>query len=109
MDTYQKFLTDENRDLMVATGADADLILVTNDGSWKVSDHDVISKAGWSPFAGRTFAGSVHARYLRGRLVARDRSTCRWADGSVPPGTWNAPGLRGSLYGWRMYFERMVS
>lgn len=33
MDTYQKFPTDENRDLMVATGAGADLVLVTNDGS----------------------------------------------------------------------------
>ena len=108
MDTCQKFPADENRDLMVAAGADADLVLVTNDGSWKVSDHDAISKE-MVAFTGRTFAGSVHARYLRGRLVARDRSTCRWADGSVPPGTWNAPGLRGSLYGWRMYFERMVS
>jgi hypothetical protein len=109
MDTYQKFLTHENRDLMVATAADADLILVTNDRSWKVSDHDVISKERWSPVTGRTFAGSVHARHLRGRLVARDRSTCRWADGSVPPGTWNAAGLGGSLYGCWMCFERMVS
>ncbi len=32
MDAYQKFLADENRDLMVAGGADADLVLVTNDG-----------------------------------------------------------------------------
>ncbi len=32
----------------------------------------MISKAGGSSFTGRTFAGSVHARYLGGRLVVRD-------------------------------------
>jgi len=70
MDTYQKSLTDENRDLMVVAGATSLRSKTTDHG--KASDHDVISKAGGASFTGRTFAGSVHARYLRGRLVAGD-------------------------------------
>lgn len=51
-------------------GADADLVLVDVDGQWTVSDEDVISKAGWTPYAGRRFRGAVVATYLRGRSIA---------------------------------------
>lgn len=57
---------------VIAPGADADLVLVDPEGSWTVTDEDIISKAGWSPYSGRTFLGRVVATYLRGEEVARD-------------------------------------
>ena len=53
-------------------GADADLVLIDPAGSWTVDDSDIISKAGWSPYSGRTFKGRVVATYLRGTEIARD-------------------------------------
>ncbi|MDP9494327.1 MAG: dihydroorotase family protein, partial [Actinomycetota bacterium] len=57
---------------VLARGADADLVLVDPTGSWTVRDGDIISKAGWSPFSGKTLRGRVVATYLRGVEVARD-------------------------------------
>jgi dihydroorotase (multifunctional complex type) len=56
----------------LSPGADADLVLVDPSGSWTVRDGDILSKAGWSPYAGRTFRGRVVATYLRGEEIARD-------------------------------------
>jgi dihydroorotase (multifunctional complex type) len=56
----------------LARGADADLVLVDPTGSWTVRAEDVISKAGWSPFEGKTLQGLVVATFLRGVEVARD-------------------------------------
>ena len=53
-------------------GSDADLVLVDPDGSWSVRDEDIISKAGWSPYTGRTLQGRIVATYLRGEEIARD-------------------------------------
>jgi dihydroorotase (multifunctional complex type) len=53
-------------------GADADLVLVDPSGSWRVRDEDIISKAGWSPYAGRVFRGRVVATYLRGQEVGSE-------------------------------------
>jgi dihydroorotase len=57
----------------IRVGGDADLVLVDPDASWTVRDEDVRSKAGWSPYAGRTFVGAAIATYVRGRRVARGR------------------------------------
>lgn len=54
----------------IATGADADLILIDETLRWTVADDDVISKAGWSPYAGHTLIGGAVATYLRGHLIA---------------------------------------
>lgn len=51
-------------------GADADVVLVDPSRSWKVRDEDILSKAGWSPFSGRTFQGRAVQTFVRGRLVA---------------------------------------
>jgi dihydroorotase (multifunctional complex type) len=51
-------------------GADADIVLVDPDSRWHVRDEDVVSKAGWSPFAGRELRGRAVRTYLRGRLVS---------------------------------------
>jgi dihydroorotase len=50
-------------------GSDADFVFVDPEGTWQVGDTDVISKAGWTPYAGRKFTGRIVATYLRGRLV----------------------------------------
>lgn len=49
------------------TGADADLVLVDPGLRWTVRDEDVASRAGWSPYAGRTFTGRAVRTFLRGR------------------------------------------
>ncbi len=51
-------------------GADADIVLVDPNERWTVVDEDVISKAGWSPLAGRTLVGRAVRTYLRGVLAA---------------------------------------
>jgi dihydroorotase (multifunctional complex type) len=57
---------------VIEVGADADLVLVDPEGTWIVENEDIISKAGWTPYAGRTFRGRVVATYLRGVEIARD-------------------------------------
>jgi len=54
----------------LAPGADADVVLVDPEEPWTVHDEDVLSRAGWSPFAGRTFVGRAQRTYVRGQLVA---------------------------------------
>lgn len=54
----------------LGVGADADLVLVDVAGERTLRDEDVISKAGWTPYAGRTVRGTVVATYLRGTQVA---------------------------------------
>jgi dihydroorotase-like cyclic amidohydrolase len=53
-------------------GADADLVLVDPAGTWRVRDEDIISKAGWSPYAGRVFQGRVVTTFLRGQEVGSE-------------------------------------
>jgi len=53
-------------------GADADVVLVDPEHRWTVRDEDILSKAGWSPFAGKTFVGRAVRAYLRGTLAAAD-------------------------------------
>jgi allantoinase len=52
-------------------GLDADFVLVDPEGRWAVTDGDIVSKAGWSPYSGRVFKGAVVATYLRGVELAR--------------------------------------
>ncbi|MGH2679070.1 MAG: dihydroorotase [Actinomycetota bacterium] len=56
----------------LAAGADADVVLVDPSASVRIRDEDVISKAGWTPFAGRTTTGDVVRVFLGGREIARD-------------------------------------
>jgi dihydroorotase-like cyclic amidohydrolase len=56
----------------VAAGADADLVLVDPTAVRTIRNQDVLSKAGWSPFDGRTVTGRVVKTFLRGVLVAED-------------------------------------
>jgi len=74
----------------LGVGSDADVVLVDPAARWTVRSTDLHSKAGWSPYEGRTLIGRAVATFLRGQLVADDRGqlappgTGRWLPG---PGT----------------------
>ncbi len=53
-------------------GADADIVLVDGDRSHTLADRQVVSKAGWTPYAGMAVTGAPLMTFVRGRLVARD-------------------------------------
>jgi dihydroorotase (multifunctional complex type) len=54
----------------LAPGSDADIALVDPRATRTLSNAEVISKAGWTPFDGREVMGRVVATYVRGTLVA---------------------------------------
>jgi len=56
----------------IAVGYDADLTLVDLEARREITLNWLASKAGWSPFAGRTVQGWPVATVVRGRLVMRD-------------------------------------
>ena len=53
-------------------GSDADFVLVDPKAVYRLKDDAVISKAGWTPFAGRDLRGRVLATFVRGRRVAEN-------------------------------------
>jgi dihydroorotase-like cyclic amidohydrolase len=65
---------------VIAIGADADLTLVDVDAAWTIRGTDLLHKAKWTPYEGRTVRGRVDMTLVRGTTV--------YADGSVqvPPG-----------------------
>jgi dihydroorotase (multifunctional complex type) len=56
----------------VAVGVDGDVILVDPKATRVLHNADVISKAGWTPFDGRSVTGMVVQTYLRGELVGEN-------------------------------------
>jgi dihydroorotase (multifunctional complex type) len=70
----------------LAEGADADLVLVDPAASVRIRDEDVISKAGWTPFAGRSTRGDVVRVLLGGREIARDGAPRDERTGRFLPG-----------------------
>ena len=70
----------------IRVGADADMVLIDPNATWRVERADIISKAGWSPFEGRTFRGRTIATYLRGEEIARDGSCHDLRSGKFIPG-----------------------
>jgi dihydroorotase len=76
----------------LVVGADADVVLVEPDARWTIEDRDVLSRAGWSPFRGRTMVGRAVATFLRGQPIAEDgRVVGEPGTGRFLPG----PGARG--------------
>ena len=56
----------------VACGYDADLTIVDLRASHTISDAEMASKVGWTPFAGMTVSGWPRATIIRGNVVMRD-------------------------------------
>jgi dihydroorotase-like cyclic amidohydrolase len=67
-------------------GADADLILVDPAMQWTITAGELRSKAGWSPFEGRTITGRVQRTFLRGRLIGDGGTVADPATGAFVPG-----------------------
>jgi dihydroorotase-like cyclic amidohydrolase len=53
-------------------GADADLVVFDPNGSRVLRDEDVVSRAGWTPYAGAEVRGRVTHTVLRGDPVVED-------------------------------------
>lgn len=70
----------------ISVGADADLVLVDPSSSWTVTEGDLVSKAGWSPFEGRTFRGRVVATFLRGTQIADEHGCFELRSGRLVSG-----------------------
>lgn len=70
----------------LAAGSDADLVLVDPDERWTLTNDDVLSKAGWTPFHGRRMTGRVTATYLRGHRIHDTRRPPTARTGRFLPG-----------------------
>lgn len=70
----------------LAVGADADLVLVDPSATRVLRNQDVLSKAGWTPFDGRTVRGRVVQTFLRGALIAQDGQPVGDRDGRFVAG-----------------------
>jgi dihydroorotase len=53
-------------------GADADIAIVDLDRDLEITDDIVLSKNGWTPYAGRTVRGAIDTTIVRGHVVYRD-------------------------------------
>jgi dihydroorotase len=53
-------------------GADADIAIVDLDAELEIRDEIVLSKIGWTPYAGRRVRGVVETTLVRGRVVYQD-------------------------------------
>ena len=67
-------------------GADADLVLVDPTATWTLTDADVLSKAGWTPYDGRSVTGRAVRTYQRGTLIAQDGAPVGEPRGEFLPG-----------------------
>jgi dihydroorotase (multifunctional complex type) len=56
----------------LVAGADADIVLVDPEHRRRIGDAPLQTKAGWSPYEGRTVTGRAVATYLRGEPAAED-------------------------------------
>ncbi len=52
------------------TGSDADFVLVDPEATWVLENKNILSRAGWTPYAGYRLKGRVIATYVRGSKVA---------------------------------------
>ena len=74
-------------------GADADMVLVDPRAHRTLDDASVRSKAGWTPYAGRTVRGQVVATLLRGSTVYESGEVVGSRAGRFLPGPGAEPSL----------------
>ena len=65
-------------------GKDADIVLVNPRVEYELTDEQMLSKCGWTPFAGRTVTGRIEQVFLRGS-PAYERGRCLLKPGSGKP------------------------
>lgn len=76
----------------LAVGADADLVAIDTEARSVLTDDAVISKAGWTPYAGREVQGAIAAVWSRGRCIAEHGEV----DGPPEGQFLSGPGNRGT-------------
>jgi dihydroorotase-like cyclic amidohydrolase len=59
----------------LAPGCDADIVIADLGASWEITDDGVLSRCGWTPYAGRTCSAQIVRTMVRGVDV--------WNDGKV--------------------------
>jgi len=59
---------------VIQPGSDADLVVVDRAAATTISEADVLSKCGWTPFDGREVRGVPVHTLVRGRFVYRDKA-----------------------------------
>jgi dihydroorotase-like cyclic amidohydrolase len=62
-------------------GKDADIVLVDPGQEYVLTDEQMLSKSGWTPFAGMRMKGKIQRVYLRGTL-AYEQGICLGSPGS---------------------------
>jgi dihydroorotase len=65
----------------IVTGYDADFTVVDLKARWTVEDSWLASRAGWSPFTGRTLTGKPVGTVVRGRIAMWEGSLGERAEG----------------------------
>src|SRR5579884_528826 len=65
-------------------GKDADIVLVNPHVEYELADEQMLSKCGWTPFAGRMVTGRIEQVFLRGSLAC-ERGRCLLKPGSGRP------------------------
>ena len=63
---------DIDRKGRIEPGLDADLVIVDPDREWTITNADVLSKIGWTPYDGRSIVGAVDRTFVRGVEVYGD-------------------------------------
>lgn len=71
---------------VIAAGSDADFLLINPAGTTTIDDASVISKAGWTPYAGRQVRGRHVATFLRGQQIAAEGHPAGHFTGTFVPG-----------------------
>ncbi len=66
----------------IACGYDADLTIVDLQANHTITDAEIASKVGWTPFAGMTVTGWPQATIIRGNVVMRDGQLIGKAQGT---------------------------
>ncbi|MBX3031224.1 MAG: dihydroorotase family protein [Chloroflexi bacterium] len=56
----------------IEVGYDADIAIADLDREWTITDDVVLSRIGWTPYAGRTVRGAIDRTLVRGAVVYED-------------------------------------
>jgi dihydroorotase len=56
----------------IDVGFDADIAIVDLDREWTITDDIVLSRIGWTPYAGRAVRGAIERTLVRGAVVFQD-------------------------------------
>ena len=64
-------------------GYDADIVIVDMKNEEKITNEEVVSKCGWTPYNGRTRGGKVMATLVRGNVVYNERRIKKFINNKI--------------------------